>query len=67
MIPIVGGLLGLAKYKYQSDAEVAKGRTSIIGSSAARPARRRGDRQQEVVELDSKEPLRYERNKSKKV
>ena len=34
---------------------------------AARPARRRGDREQEVVELNSKLPVRAERHKSKKI
>ena len=63
MIPIVGGFVGLAKYKYQSNAEVARHRSSIIGSSAARSARRRGDRQQETVELNSKVPVRDERNR----
>src|SRR4026209_1027393 len=33
----------------------------------ARPARRRGAREQEVVELNSKVPVRDERNKKKKV
>jgi len=31
------------------------------------PARRRGDREQEVVELNSKVPVRAERNKRKNV
>jgi len=39
----------------------------IAVGQAARPARRRGDREQEVVELNSKVPVRNERNKSKKV
>jgi hypothetical protein len=32
-----------------------------------RPARRRGDREKEVVELNSKVPVRDERKKSKKL
>ena len=35
----------------------------IFPTNAARPARRRGDREQEVVELNSKVPVRAERNK----
>jgi hypothetical protein len=38
-----------------------------IAWAKLRPARRRGDREQEVVELNSKVPGRDERNKSKKV
>ena len=34
---------------------------------AARPARRRGDREQEVVELNAKVPVPDQRNKNKKV
>jgi hypothetical protein len=37
-------------------------RDSPLGQTA-RPARRRGDREQEVVELNSKVPVRDERNK----
>ena len=39
----------------------------IAWAKLRRPARRRGDREQEVVELNSKVPVRDERNKKQKV
>ena len=54
MIPIVGGFVGLAKYKYQSNAEVARHRSSIIGSSAESLCATARRSQQETVELHPK-------------